>query len=73
MTIELAASGIQPQHAEISTVMGEGTYLRPLNDKACGFISVNGRRLDSMDSVELHHNDRIIFGMAMAYVFRWKD
>lgn len=44
--------------------------LKPLNQNSVNQCYINGKPMTSMDPVELKANDRIIFGVGSAFIYR---
>jgi hypothetical protein len=70
--ITLGGIGIQHEHACFVT-NDQGTSLKPLSEDAMKQVSINGKKLTSMDEVKLKANDRIIFGTSSCFLFRNQD
>jgi hypothetical protein len=66
----LGGIGIQNNHAVFVRSKKGGFIVKPTSVAAVDQITVNGKKLISMEGVELKPNDRIIFGTGSVFVYK---
>ena len=70
--LQLGGIGIQPDHCRFDTGPG-GTNIVPLDQKAISHITVNGKKVPSMEGLALKPNDRICIGPSSIFLFKHRD
>ena len=67
--VVLGGIGIQSNHA-IFEQTSKGFVLKPTSKASLDQVTVNGKKLTSMDGLVLKANDRIIFGTNSVFLFK---
>ncbi|CDW79443.1 kinesin motor domain containing protein [Stylonychia lemnae] len=71
--VVLGGIGIQANHAFFEVGSDGQYYLKPSSASSVDQISVNGKKLTSMDGIMLTPNDRIVFGTHSVFLFKDPD